>query len=59
MKLAGRSVSSFVRIDPEAYRTDAALAKWVRKGVKYALAASREQDRSRQAGMASADCHVS
>ena len=42
MTLAGRTVSSFVRVDPEAYRTDAALAKWVQIGVKYALAASRK-----------------
>jgi TfoX/Sxy family transcriptional regulator of competence genes len=42
MKLAGRTVSSFVRVDPEAYRTDTALAKWVQMGVRYALAASRK-----------------
>lgn len=41
MKLAGRTVSSFVRVDPEAYRTDASLAKWVEMGVRYALVASR------------------
>ena len=43
MKLAGRTVSSFVRVDAEAYRTDAALAKWVQIGVRYALAASRKE----------------
>ena len=42
MNLAGRTVSSFVRVDPEAYCTDAALAKWLQGGVKYALAASRK-----------------
>jgi hypothetical protein len=36
MKLAGRTVSNFVRVDPEAYRADAALAKWVQIGVRYA-----------------------
>ena len=40
MKLGGRTVSSFERVDPEAYRSDAALAKWVEIGVRYALAAS-------------------
>jgi TfoX N-terminal domain len=45
MKLGGRTVSSFVRIDPEAYRTDASLTKWILMGVRYALAASREDVR--------------
>jgi hypothetical protein len=39
MKLGGRTIASFVRVDPVAYRTDAALTKWVRIGVRYALAA--------------------
>jgi TfoX N-terminal domain len=43
MKLAGRTISSFVRVDPEAYRTDTALAKWVRMGVSFALAALRRE----------------
>jgi hypothetical protein len=45
MKLASRTVSSFVRVDPEAYRSDAALAKWVEIGVRHALAASRKDVR--------------
>jgi TfoX/Sxy family transcriptional regulator of competence genes len=45
MELAGRTVSSFVRVDPEAYRTDAALAKWIQIGVRYALATSRKEPR--------------
>jgi hypothetical protein len=46
MTLAGRTVSSFVRVDPEAHRTDAALAKWIQIGVRYVLAASRKEARS-------------
>ena len=41
MRLSRRTISSFVRVEPEGYRTDAALAKWVRMGVRFALAASR------------------
>lgn len=43
MKLSGRTISSFVRVEPEGYRTDAALAKWVRLGVSFAVAASRRE----------------
>jgi hypothetical protein len=43
MKLSGRTISSFVRVEPEGYRTDAALARWVRMGVSFALAASRRK----------------
>jgi TfoX N-terminal domain len=43
MKLSGRTISSFVRVEPEGYRTDAALAKWVQMGVRFALAASRRK----------------
>ena len=43
MKLAGRTISSFVRVEPEGYRADAALAKWVRMGVRFAIAASRRK----------------
>ena len=43
MKLAGRTISSFVRVERESYRTDTALAKRVRVGVSSALAASRRK----------------
>jgi len=33
MVMAGRSVTSFVRVMPEGYRSHAALKKWVRRGV--------------------------
>jgi len=31
--MGARTMTGFVRIDPEAYRTDAALRKWVRRGL--------------------------
>jgi len=33
MMMAGRSVTSFVRVMPEGYRSHAALKTWVRRGV--------------------------
>jgi TfoX/Sxy family transcriptional regulator of competence genes len=33
MVMAGRSVTSFVRVMPEGYRGHAALKKWVQRGV--------------------------
>ena len=37
MKMGARAMSGFVRIDPDGYRTDAALGKWVKRGVDFAL----------------------
>ena len=31
--MGARAMTGFVRIDPEAYRADAALRKWVRRGL--------------------------
>jgi TfoX/Sxy family transcriptional regulator of competence genes len=36
MEFAGRRLAGFVCIDPEGYRTDAALAAWVRQGIDFA-----------------------
>ena len=33
MTMGGRKVTSFVRVMPEAYRTHAALKKWVQRGL--------------------------
>ncbi len=35
MMMRGKSLGAFVLIDPEGYRTEAALAKWVRRGVDF------------------------
>ena len=45
MNLGGRTVSSFVRVAPAAYETEAALAMWVKMGVRYALAASQRKSK--------------
>jgi len=33
--MAGRSMTGFVRVMPEGYRTAAALRKWVKRGVDH------------------------
>jgi len=35
MKFAGRPLAGFVCVDPEGYRTDTALAAWVRRGIDF------------------------
>ena len=37
MRMGTKAMSGFVRIDLEGYRTDAALKKWVWRGVDFAL----------------------
>ena len=36
MVMGGRSVTTFVRVMPEGYRTAAALRKWVKRGLDFA-----------------------
>lgn len=36
MEIAGRRTRGFVRIDPDGYRTDTALAGWVQQGIDFA-----------------------
>jgi len=40
MEFAGRPLAGFVLIDPEGFRTDAALAAWVQRGLDFAAALS-------------------
>ena len=35
MTMAGRSMTGFVRVMPDGYRTAASLRKWVKRGVKF------------------------
>ena len=35
MKFGGRALSGFVLVDPEGYRTDKALAAWVKRGLDF------------------------
>jgi TfoX/Sxy family transcriptional regulator of competence genes len=38
MKFAGRPLAGFVLVDPDGFRTDAALAAWVQQGLDFAAA---------------------
>jgi hypothetical protein len=35
LEMRGRPVNGFVRVGPQGYRTDAALKKWVQRGVDF------------------------
>ncbi|HUK06744.1 MAG TPA: TfoX/Sxy family protein [Stellaceae bacterium] len=35
MEMAGRTMSGFVRVAPEGYRTEAALRNWIKRGVDF------------------------
>ena len=35
MEMAGRTMSGFVQVTPEGYRTDAALRNWIERGVDF------------------------
>ena len=49
MGMGGRTMSSFVRVGPEGYRTGAALRKWVERGIAAALAAKASTAKPRGA----------
>jgi hypothetical protein len=35
--MAGRPAAGFVRVDPDGYRTDAALKKWIQRGLDFVV----------------------
>jgi hypothetical protein len=37
VEMAGRTVAGFVRVDPDGYRTDAALKKWIQRGLDFVV----------------------
>ena len=38
MEMRGRIMTGFVRVAPEGYRTDAALKRWVERGIAFVMA---------------------
>jgi TfoX/Sxy family transcriptional regulator of competence genes len=48
MQMGARTMRGFVRIAPEGYRTDAALAQWVMRGIE--SVSSRPKNASRAQG---------
>lgn len=37
MEMRGRTMTGFVRVTPDGYRTDAALKRWIERGIDQAL----------------------
>jgi hypothetical protein len=47
VEMRGRIMGGFVRVAPDGYRTDAALKKWVERGVAAAAAGPAKKARSK------------
>ena len=47
MEMRGRTMTGFVRVMPEGYRTEAALRKWVQRGVDFVLTLPPKPTRKR------------
>ncbi|HEY6984116.1 TfoX/Sxy family protein [Reyranella sp.] len=47
MEMRGRTMTGFVRVMPEGYRTEAALGKWVQRGVDFVLTLPAKPQRKR------------
>jgi hypothetical protein len=47
MEMGGRVMRGFARVAPEGYRTDAALKKWIERGVNAADARPAKAGRSK------------
>jgi TfoX/Sxy family transcriptional regulator of competence genes len=48
MKFAGRPLSGFVLVDPEGFRTNAALAAWVQRGIDFVATLQVKQPAARR-----------
>jgi len=47
MKMGGRSMKGFIRVAPEGYRTDAALKRWVERGLDFVATLPAKSSRSK------------
>ena len=45
MKMGGRTMTGFVRVAPEGFRTDSSLADWIELGIEAGAAAKRSPRR--------------
>ncbi len=48
MEFAGRPLSGFVIVDPEGFRSDAALAAWVQRGIDFVATLQVNQPAARR-----------
>jgi len=54
MEMRGRPMTGFVRVDPDGYRTDAALRTWVQRGVDFVATLPGRPSRKKATGHAPA-----
>lgn len=49
MEMRGRTMTGFVRVGPEGYRTEAGLKKWIKRGLDFvaSMPAARKMPRSK------------
>ncbi len=47
-KMGAMVMTGFIRVDPDGYRTDAALKKWVARGVDFAASLPKKKDQTRR-----------
>jgi TfoX/Sxy family transcriptional regulator of competence genes len=49
MEMRGRTMTGFVRVAPEGYRTEAGLKKWIKRGLEFvaSMPAARKKPRSK------------
>jgi hypothetical protein len=55
LEFGGRRPSGFVLVDPAGYRSDAALAKWIQRGLDFVLTLPRKQADQRRPAPRRAD----
>jgi hypothetical protein len=53
VKMGARTMSGFARVDPEGYATDAALKKWIQRGLDAVASLPAEKSRKPAAAKAS------
>jgi len=50
MEMRGRTMTGFVRVAPDGYRTDAALRKWIERGIEAVAARQAKPARAKPRG---------
>ena len=46
MVIGARTMSGFVRVEPEGFLTEAALSRWIERGIKVGAVAKQLRDRA-------------
>jgi hypothetical protein len=48
MKMGAKAMTGFVRVEPDGYATDAALRRWIERGVGFALTLPPKKGRAKR-----------